>query len=200
MNYNDLNDYELVSYVAEGNEDANAIIMEKYQPVITKFAKKMMDNTINTGLEISDLEQEGRLGLIHAIDTFCEQKDAAFYTYAKTCIERSIISAVIRSKRLKHKFLNESLSYDSEEIDVNKLLKDNVLNPENIILSSESEEKIIKKMKNKLTDLEQEVFQLLIAGFSYKEISVILDKDIKAVDNTIQRVRRKLKEYLMEES
>ena len=30
MEYQDLNDYELLNYVAEGNEEANNIILKKY--------------------------------------------------------------------------------------------------------------------------------------------------------------------------
>ena len=34
MDYRDLNDYELVSYVADNVEEANEILIEKYQPLI----------------------------------------------------------------------------------------------------------------------------------------------------------------------
>ena len=37
---------------------------------------------------------------------FKEQKDTLFYTYAKTCIERKIISVVIGAHRQKNKPLN----------------------------------------------------------------------------------------------
>ena len=30
MEYNDYNDNELISYIAEGNEDANNLLIEKY--------------------------------------------------------------------------------------------------------------------------------------------------------------------------
>lgn len=196
MNYRDLNDFELLNYVAEGNEYAHDIVIEKYKPVINKFAIKMINACHNTGLEISDLEQEGLVGLMHAIETFSDQKDTAFYTYAKTCIERSIISAVISSKRLKHKILNESLSFDSEELNNEKLLKDDLNNPENIIVDLDTEDYIINKMKTVLTDLEDQVFQLMIAGFNYKEIAELLDKEPKSIDNTIQRIKKKVKDVI----
>ena len=34
MNYSDYNDYELLSYIEENNEDANNIIFKKYEPII----------------------------------------------------------------------------------------------------------------------------------------------------------------------
>ncbi len=198
MDYRDLNDFELLNYVAEGNEDANNIVLEKYKPMINKFASKMINVCQNTGLEKSDLEQEGLLGLIHATETFSDQKDTSFYTYAKTCIERAIISAVISSKRLKHKILNESLSFDSDELTNSKLLKDDLTNPENIIIDLDTEDYIINKIKKVLTDLEDQVFQLMIAGFNYKEIADLLDKDSKSIDNSIQRIKKKIKDILNE--
>ena len=34
MDYNNLNDYEILSYVSENNDEANTIIFEKYKPLI----------------------------------------------------------------------------------------------------------------------------------------------------------------------
>ena len=40
MNYENLNDYELLSYVSE-SDDASEIIFEKYKPLIINVANKM---------------------------------------------------------------------------------------------------------------------------------------------------------------
>ena len=147
------NDYELVSYISEGNEEANNIMLEKYQPLINSISLKMLKYCGNNGIEYNDLKQEGMIGLTHAINTFSDQKNSSFYTYAKTCIERKIISAVISSNRLKHKVLNESISYDSEDNILDKTLKDDRSNPEKIITSVDIENNLITDVKKKLTDL-----------------------------------------------
>lgn len=196
MDYRDYNDYELLNYVAEGNEDANNIVYEKYKPLIRSISLKFISNCENTGLELVDLEQEGMIGLTQAINSFSDQKDASFYTYAKTCIRRSIITAVVTAKRKKHQILNESLSFDNDDISCEKILKDNQMNPENIIVGLDMEDNLINKIKNKLTDLEDQVFQLMISGFGYKEIAELLDKDKKSIDNTIQRVKSKIRDII----
>ena len=38
----------------------------------------------------------------------------------------------------------------------------------------------------------------MLSSFSYKEIADILDKDVKSVDNTIQRIKTKVKKILEE--
>ena len=196
MEYKDFNDYELLNYIAEGNEEANNIIIKKYEPLINKIATKMLVYCKNNGLEKSDLIQEGMIGLNHAIERYQEKEDVLFYTYAKKCIERKIISVVISSNRNKNKILNESISYDDDENLLLKFIKSQTPSPEEEVLNFELEENLIIKIKSNLTDLEEQVFSLLISGFKYKEIAEILDKDEKSIDNAIQRIKGKIRKLL----
>lgn len=201
MNYKDYNDNELLFYISENNEDANEIIYKKYEPLITNTAKKFIKSCENAGLELNDFIQEGMLGLSNAIKEFDEDKDVTFFTFAKTCIERKMISLAISSKRQKHKILNESLSLEitDEEGNYSNLeyvLGDNKNNPENLIINMENQNELIKKASLVLTDFEMQVFELKINDFGYKEIAEVLDKEPKAIDNALQRIKLKLKKNL----
>lgn len=199
MDYRDYNDSELLSYIAENSEEANEIIFKKYEPLIFTTAKRMYNCCKNAGLDLNDLIQEGRLGLNIAINGYKANKDVIFYTYAKTCIERSIINNIKRAKRQKNKILNESISLefpDDEQYKIARLFADNRQNPEKQILEYEGEQELINRIRNTLTDFEQEVFELKLASFNYKEIAEILEKDLKSIDNAIQRIRVKAKEQL----
>ena len=202
LNYRELNDNEILSYISEGNEIALNLIYEKYKPLINKIATNMYRRYCsNTSLEKNDLIQEGMLALNSAINHFKEQKDTLFYTYAKTCIERKIISVVIGAHRQKNKPLNESISVEfsnTDDLRVDVLLKDNHMNPENIIIDRENESELFEKINESLTDLEQQILQLKMDGFEYKEIALIVNKDEKAVDNAIQRIRNKIKKIVNE--
>ena len=203
MDYKNYNDYEILSYIAESNEEAMELMFEKYQPLIQTTANRMYCYCKNVGLEFNDLIQEGMLGLNLAIRTFENDKDTSFYTYAKMCIERKMISLIVGSTRLKHKILNESISLETsdeydEEYTNQKCLEDNSFNPENVLLDSETEEELVNKVKEILTDLEFQVFELKRNGFNYKEIAEILDKEAKVIDNALQRIRSKVKEVLNE--
>lgn len=204
VNYKDYNDYELVSYaVGETSEEALDILYEKYRPMITSFAKKMLPLCEAGGLELNDLVQEGMLGLNNAIEHFNEKKDITFYTFAKTCIERKIISATVASRRKKHKILNESLPFevrrdDSEPVYTDYLLKDDSTDPENVLLNHERENSLSNLINDKLTDFELQVFELKLNHFTYEEISTILDKNVKSIDNALQRIKSKVKKILKE--
>ena len=180
--------------IAENSE--NNIIIKKYEPLINKIATKMLTFCKNNGLEKSDLIQEGMIGLNHAIERYQEKEDVLFYTYAKKCIERKIISVVIASNRNKNKILNESISYDDEENLLLRFIKSQTPSPEEEVLNLELEEDFIVRIKSILTDLEEQVFSLLISGFKYKEIAEILDKDDKSIDNAIQRIKAKIRKLL----
>lgn len=196
MEYQEYNDYELLNYVYENIEEANNIVIDKYMPLINSISMKLYKYANNCGLELNDLIQEGMIGLTYAINSFCDQKNVMFYTYAKKCIERKIISALISAQRQKHKILNESLSYDIITESTNNILKDDLSDPLAIILSSDEKKQLKDKIKKKLTQREKEVFELMITGFNYKEIADILGKDLKAIDNAIQRVRSKARDIL----
>lgn len=196
MEYRDYNDYELLDFICEGNEDANNIIIEKYTPLICNLASKLLKYCHNNGIDYNDLRQEGYIGLNYAIQHFQEEKSTMFFTYVKKCIERKMISAIIKSTRLKHKALNDSISFDDEDNMLLKTLKDNQSDPELLLEKYELEDSLMKKIKKSLTTYENQVFELYLAGFNYKEIAEILDKDCKAIDNAIQRIKIKVKKSL----
>ena len=120
MQYREYNDYELLNYISENNEEANEILFEKYKPLIVNISNKLYKYCKNKGLELNDLIQEGMLGLNLALKKYDQNKDASFYTYARKCIERKIISLVVSTCRLKHKILNDSVSFEikTNETDV----------------------------------------------------------------------------------
>ncbi len=191
------NDYELISYVNDNDEEAKNIIIKKYEPLISSLATRFLKSCPYLGIEKGDLIQEGMIGLNHAIDYFNEQKDITFYTYAKKCVERRLISAIVAANRLKHKNLNESISFDTEEDGtLDYFLKDDSTNPEKIVIDESQLSEIIVNIKAKLTDFEEQVFNLMLSAFSYREIAKILDKEPKQVDNAIQRIKNKVREEI----
>lgn len=196
MDYTKLNDYELISYAREADESSKTILIQKYKPLINKIATDMYKYCAKNGLEKNDLIQEGMIGLNSAIETYDESKEVIFYTYAQSCIQKRLISTLIRANRFKNKILNESISYDDDNNLLLKFIKDNNPNPEELLILSDEKNEIIEKIKSELTDYEAQVFDLLINGFKYKEIASILDRDEKSIDNAIQRLKSKIKGIL----
>ena len=195
--YDDYNDYELLNLIAEDSEDANNILFKKYEPLIVSNAKKIIKYLDGTGIELNDVIQEGMIGLNNAIKTFAESKETLFFTYAKTCIKRKMIDLIVACNRQKNQALNNSISFDREgEVDLSYLAKDTDSNPENMLIKAENELELIEYANKELSTIELEVFKLRINGFNYKEIAEILDITSKQVDNSLQRIKNKLKQFV----
>lgn len=199
MKYKEYNDNELISYIREENEEANEIIFNKYMPLVLKVAKNAYAKKSNTGFELNDFVQEAMIGLSYAITTYNENKQASFYTYAKVCMERKLVSLIRETERLKHKYLNESISYENttDEFSFAEILGDNNMNPENMMLEDEYRKELYSKAKKILTDLEYKVFSLKMGGLDYKEIAKLLDKTPKDISNTLTRIKIKIKNKIL---
>ena len=132
-----------------------------------------------------------------------ETKENCFFTFAKMCIERSMITLITNNRRLKHKILNESLSLEVVDEEgthdlFGSLLEDSHSNPEEQLINKEEDESLTIALKNNLTDFEAQVLDLKLSEFNYKEIADILEKDPKSIDNAIQRIKTKIKELYKE--
>jgi RNA polymerase sporulation-specific sigma factor len=195
LNYKDFNDFELLDYIYGQNEDANEILLYKYRPLIVSIAKKYQpkDGTF----DLNDLVQEGMLALNSAITNYNDSKNANFGTFAKLCIERRIANYIRSFRRDKNKVLSEAISYDLEEDNsMDKFLADRSLEPLTVVTNLEDDKLLVEQINKDLTKLEQEVFHLKLKGYDYKEIAKRLNKSPKAVDNTIQRIKVKIKNIL----
>ncbi|MBQ9023671.1 MAG: sigma-70 family RNA polymerase sigma factor [Bacilli bacterium] len=194
--YKDENDYELLYLIKEENEEAKEMFYEKYRPIVEMKAKKFFSQIQNKGYELNDLIQEGMIGLSNAIKDYNEDENVKFITFANVCIERNIINFIREINRQKHQALNSSISIDEENKSSGRklleVLNDNSSNPENSFIFLEEQEELKEKVKKNLTDFEKDVFDLRFEGFTYQEISILLNKSIKSIDGTISRIKQKI--------
>lgn len=189
------NDYELISLAKEGNEDAINIIYQKYKPIIVSKSKEAIVRASHHGIEISDIMQEGYIGLDEAINDFSETDNASFYTFAILCINRQIINYLRKTTGGKDKILNEAVAIDEY---VEKSMKDD-FDAEFSLIFKEFEKKIIKQIEISLTDFEKEVFKLKMDGYNFDEIANTLNKDIKSIYNTFHRIKAKIRKIMDED-
>ena len=68
--------------------------------------------------------------------------------------------------------------------------------PETELFNKEDANLLYNKIKSVLTNFEDNVFELKIRGFSYKEIADILDIENKDIYNAIDRIKNKINKLL----
>lgn len=199
--YDDYNDNELIYLIYDFNEDANRILHEKYYKIIKIKVAKYRALAKRMGLDTCDLMQEGLLGLEEAINSYRDNKDMKFSSFANMCIERQILSVVNYHSRKKHTFLNDSCSIDAEDEKGRTMLDYSLKTDTDPLMMMEKEEEknsIYDLMTKDLSKLEKEVFELKLNGLDYREIARLLNKSYKSIDSALQRIRVKLKKILNE--
>lgn len=173
----------LLDEIKNGSASALDDIIKKYRPTVEAIAVKY----INSPLEMDDLVQEGMIGLLAAVNSYNADKGTKFVTYASRCINNSIQSAIKKQSRLKD-IPQSSLVSLEEEI----LEKRVGLSAEDEYLAKESVSTLTNVLYEELSSFENEVLRLYMTGCSYSQIAEKLGKNNKAIDNAIQRIRKKL--------
>lgn len=195
MILSEYNDYELVSLAQEGNEDAINLIYKKYKPVIVKKSHDAIYRANHHGIEISDIMQEGYIGLEDAINKFSESDNTCFYTFANLCIEREIINYLRKTTRGRNRILNDAGPIDEC---LEMTVKDDY-DTEFSIIYEETKNSIIDKIEKEFTDFEKDVFKYKIDGYSIEEIANTLNRDLKSIYNTIHRIKSKFRKFIDED-
>lgn len=189
MDYKKINDYEVVYMVRENDEEAREIIFNKYIPIARRIASDHLALAKMARIEYEDLVQEGLIALNEAINKYNERSGVLFYTFLCVCVERRILTYCRKMNSSKHYLLNTSLDdeyiYSVSDNDVFEAYF-NEINLERKFVS----------FKNLFDIVESNIFELRYNGFSYKEISKLLDIPVSTIDGKLCKIRRILKETL----
>ena len=198
IKYDMLADEELVLLSAGGDIIATECLLARYKNLVRSRARMYF----LAGADKEDLIQEGMIGLFKAIRDYNQDRLASFRGFAELCIKRQIITAVKTATRQKHLPLNSyvSLSNPLHEGESQGILEEILqggpeVNPEHLMISRENTEFLNERINEVLSELEKTVLALYLEGKSYQEISVILERPAKAVDNALQRVKKKMERF-----
>lgn len=185
--------------ISENNEDAFSLMIEKYRPLIEKYANYYLRRFKVQGLEKEELIQEGTIGLINAVNSYQDQDKCIFYTFASLIIRREMERYIKKTMRNKHLLLSNATSI-SEKIGNEDLIIEDTLYSEKDLVEISIEdhyyETILYNFKLELSDTQVQIYELRLNHFSNKEIAQLLDLNYKTVDNSIRLMKNKFKLYI----
>ncbi len=190
------NEINIVKMAQNGDNEAITTIINEYKLIVKAKSRAFY----LVGGEQEDLLQEGLIGVMNAIKNFDESKGIKFSTFANLCVTRQMITAIKMANRDKNNILNNAFSLNkishtvnNEEYELLDIVVDNTtLSPEDIFISNESVDGIMITIDKTLSDFEKEVLKYYLDGESYIDIGLRFGKDKKAIDNALQRIRKKL--------
>lgn len=167
-----------IRQAADGDQEAFGRIVHRMEPLI----HAQINNLRCDGAEDEDMAQEALVGLLAAVRTYRPDGGAAFTTYATTCIRNRLLT-VLRGLQPPPEPLPDSTD-----------VSDPTADPALQIQEQEESERLIGGLRRRLTPMEYQVLLLRLSDCSYEEIANRMGVSKKAVDNAVQRIRRKFRQ------
>jgi RNA polymerase sporulation-specific sigma factor len=191
---------ELAALAQGGDEQA----LERLYALYRELLRSKANLYFMVGADRDDVIQEGMIGLFTAIRGYDPGAGASFRTFAELCVKRQIINAVKMAGRKKHTPLNESLSIDAPQTDGgagDATLEDALgdaggTDPESIVLLADLFEYISNNAPKIFSKLELRVWESFTGGRSAAQIAAQFGKSPKSIDNTIQRIKKKVERLI----
>ncbi|MEG1508980.1 MAG: sigma-70 family RNA polymerase sigma factor [Clostridia bacterium] len=191
----ELTDEELIALYKSGDAKALETLMKRYKDIVTKCTRQFF----LTGGSSEDLVQDGMIALFKAIVSY-KQENGLFVAYATTCVRNRVYDVIKQSNRFKNSLLNKCASLYEPLVNCKDLMLIDVLNvevndPQTLAINQETLDNL-KKALRCLTPVERKIFNLYLEGESYLDIATKMEKDVKAIDNALQKIKNKLKAKL----
>lgn len=196
----EFNDEKLITMFSENDEDAKNILYDKYSYIISIILAKYKRTIYALGIDISEVKQEAMLAFTDALIKYSSDKSTSLPTFISLVVERKIQNCIRKAETTKNKVNTEAYSLEAEyevfKRPLEEILGDSSLDPLHKMENEERLEELTKKINDDLSPFEKGVYKLVINGFGYQDIAKILNKEPKQIDNTIQRIRNKIKDLL----
>ncbi len=173
-------------------------IVQKYSGYVSFLSKKYFIE----GGTYDDLFEEGVIGILEACKNYKGENlfEEKFDSFVKLCIKRQIIDAIKKANAGKNKILNESISLTNinsngeESSLLNNFVDRNTSNdPLDLFIDKERIEERLRICEIELSKFEKLVLEHYLSGEKQNEIAKSLNREVKSIDNTLQRIKTKLK-------
>ena len=185
-------DEELMEGIRGGEQECMDVLIERYKGQVRKEARTLY----LIGGDSDDLIQEGMLGLFKAIRDYRPEKEASFGSFAKLCISRQLYTAIqAAASRQKHSPLNTYVELTEGLDDVSDSSRGK--SPEELLIDQESAESLQDRIEALLSPMEYGILQRYLNGENYVQIAEGLERNPKSIDNALQRIRRKIKKFIL---
>ena len=184
----------LIRAARRGDRAAQARLLELYEPMVRRIARTL--NLPGGGRD--DIAQEARLGILDAIRAWDPDRRVPFKSFAWLCAVREARMAVNAARAGKHQPLNGARTLHSVNGEDGHALEDTLAatgradeDPVAKTLGRERLHSILERVPA-LTELERRALALSANDHSHRECAGTLGVGERAVNNALQRARRKL--------
>lgn len=187
MEYKKYNDYELI-YMVRENEMYKSILYKKYAPILKKLSREYYQQYQYYGYEYEDFLQEANMLFEKALIHYDDSRDSMFYSFVILCVKRGLLTFCRNISRKKNLASFYFIDIDECEIADSRSDINNILNEYNYNM-------LVKQAILNMKIEYSTILELKVNGFSYSEISTLLDVSISTVEYRIRRIRKEITKY-----
>lgn len=174
----------LIRQAREGDEDAFRELLLRYKPLIQSVVAGF---AATCEADREDLQQEAAVALYRAVRRFdTEQSEVEFGLYAKVCVTNALVSCMRQIRR------QDMISIQEEAP------PEQGTDPLQDVLEAERLTVLDGQIRQCLSHMEYRIWHLYVSGKTAKEIAERIGRDVKAVNNAIYRIRKKLRATIPE--
>ena len=152
-------EHECLEKLANGDEDARNILIEKNLRLVAHVCKKYS----NSNVDQDDLISIGTIGLIKGINSFSLEKGVKLSTYVSRCIDNEILMYFRSTKKLSSEFyLNDPIGKDKDDnvVTLQEVLENDEKAVEDSVDLKMKVKTLYDKMKTVLKDRERTILEL----------------------------------------
>ena len=172
---------ELILQVRAGDSNAFSQMCEQYSNLLDGVSQKYASACNDTNLK-EDFLQEAKMAFYNAAMRYnIEESKVTFGAYAKVCVRNRLISCIRKLNSQKRR-MGEGTAEDGGSWSL-----------QDTVVRRELGEKLISVADGILSKYEKRIFSLYLEGRKAKEISRIVARNERSVNNAIYRIRLKLK-------
>ncbi len=224
----------VAAFQRDRDRDAVGELLRRHEGLVLSVARKYFV----PGGDHQDVRQQAMIGFWKAVRDYSESAGAAFPSFARTCMQRQVITAVKAANRMKHAPLTTAdriAHHDAESSDdgvpagtqlptvsheasaVERMDMDDSggmpfgLTEIEGLLEAYGHDAVHELLRvhfeggpsrrpkdepDRLSENEAHVLVGLLSGKKYREIAEQMGRTDKFVDNTVQRLRAKLRHLL----
>ncbi len=200
-----MNDYELLYYIYQKDEEALAMLIEKHKKNILCTTRKIIElngYSCTSSDEFNEMLHLGMLELYQAIYNFCDDGRCTFQVFATKCIEMCI-RKYIRHRRsgANNRFAN-AISLDSQVRENEGVYYGDSIRSTNIEFQGEAilewfhEKNLLEFLEKHLKENEYIIAKMKIEGYTSIEISQELMIQPKRVYYVYNKIKKLLLSYI----
>lgn len=189
-------DADLLLRAKSGDLDA----MDQFIAGFEVFVRRTVSSLYVPGMDREDVIQLGRIGLWQAIQGYDPSAGVTFVRFASICIRREVLQRVTQFSRKKWQFEFSVRPLEDRAVEETTLwdvVADKLaVDPARAYADRLDYDDTLCALASSLTEFERDVLRHWLSGIPYTEVAERVGRHKKAVDNAVQRIKRKLRRHL----